>query len=189
LSETFQRKGYSIDRGILEAADHFASAFISNTELYTQRLFQKPNLNFITEYILNTLFLSNLLNRINPILLLSLVQGREKPTFYSVVAKEGSFYTLPFQASINAMFQRVSSDLKNDNPDLDIRLLHSTSSLSIKGSSLEEKMIQGHVGSAIKILTPHQIAGIVFGTSGYEATLIDIKDVISFWMKFIPIPT
>jgi CRISPR-associated endonuclease/helicase Cas3 len=90
------------------------------------------------------------------------------------------FYTLPFQASINAMFQRVSTDLESDNPDLDIRLLHSASSLAIKGDAVEEKTLQGHIGSAIKILTPHQIAGIVFGTSGYEATLIDIKgcDVI-----------
>jgi CRISPR-associated endonuclease/helicase Cas3 len=176
----FKEKGYCIDRGILEAADHFASAFINNTKFYSQRLFQKPNLNFY--------------NRTHPQYPLSMKSAESNKPHTIVVACTGAgktdflfrrckgriFYTLPFQASINAMFQRVSSDLKNDNPDLDIRLLHSTSSLSIKGSSLEEKMIQGHVGSAIKILTPHQIAGIVFGTSGYEATLIDIKgcDVI-----------
>lgn len=176
----FKEKGYSVDRGILEAADHFASALIDKTEVYTRRLFQKPNLNFY--------------NRRHPLYPLSLKSAESDKPHTIVVACTGAgktdflfrrckgrvFYTLPFQASINAMFQRVSGDLKKDNPDLDIRLLHSASSLAIKGRTVEEKIIQGHVGSAVKILTPHQIAGIIFGTNGYEATLIDIKgcDVI-----------
>ena len=176
----FKEKGYSIDRGLLEAADHFASALIDRTETYTQRLFKRPNLNFY--------------NRTHPLYPLSLKSAESNKPHTIVVACTGAgktdflfrrckgrvFYTLPFQASINAMFQRVSADLANDNPDLDIRLLHSASSLTIKGNTVEEKIIQGHIGSSIKILTPHQIAGIVFGTSGYEATLIDIKgcDVI-----------
>jgi CRISPR-associated endonuclease/helicase Cas3 len=176
----FKEKGYSIDRGVLQAADHFASALIYKTDIYSQRLFQIPNLKFF--------------NRTHPLYPLSLKSADSKKPHTMVVACTGAgktdflfrrckgrvFYTLPFQASINAMFQRVSSNLESDNPDLDIRLLHSASSLAIKGTTIEEKIIQGHVGSAIKILTPHQIAGIVFGTSGYEATLIDIKgcDVI-----------
>lgn len=176
----FKEKGYSIDRGLLQAADHFASALIDKTEAYSQRLFQMPNLAFF--------------NRTHPLYPLSLQSAESDRSHTIVVACTGAgktdflfrrckgrvFYTLPFQASINAMFQRVSGDLKGDNPDLDIRLLHSASSLAIKGKAVEEKIIQGHVGSAIKILTPYQIAGIVFGTSGYEATLIDIKgcDVI-----------
>ncbi len=176
----FKEKGYSIDRGLLEAADHFASALIDKTEIYIKRLFQKPDLNFY--------------NRIHPLYPLSLKSAESCKPHSIVVACTGAgktdflfrrckgrvFYTLPFQASINAMFQRVSTDLESDNPDLDIRLLHSASSLAIKGNAVEEKILQGHIGSAIKILTPHQIAGIVFGTSGYEATLIDIKgcDVI-----------
>lgn len=176
----FKEKGYSINRGILEAADHFASAFIDKTEFYTQRLFQKPNLNFYS--------------RINPQYPLSMKSTESNKPHTIVVACTGAgktdflfrrckgrvFYTLPFQASINAMFQRVSGELKKDNPNLDIRLLHSASSLAINGNTVEEKIIQGHIGSAIKILTPHQIAGIIFGTNGYEATLIDIKgcDVI-----------
>ena len=175
-----KEKGYSIYRGVLQAADHFASALIDKTYIYSQRLFRIPNLKFF--------------NRKHPLFPLSLKSADSKKPHTMVVACTGAgktdflfrrckgrvFYTLPFQASINAMFQRVSSNLESDNPDLDIRLLHSASSLAIKGRTIEEKIIQGHVGSAIKILTPHQIAGIVFGTSGYEATLIDIKgcDVI-----------
>lgn len=176
----FKEKGYSIDRGILEAADHFASALIDKTEIYTRRLFRKPNLSFY--------------NRMHPLYPLSMKSVESNKPHTIVVACTGAgktdflfrrckgrvFYTLPFQASINAMFHRVSNDLAIDNPELDIRLLHSASSLAINGKAVEEKIIQGHIGSSIKILTPHQIAGIIFGTSGYEATLIDIKgcDVI-----------
>ena len=146
----FKEKGYSIDRGLLEAADHFASALIDRTETYTQRLFKRPNLNFY--------------NRTHPLYPLSLKSAESNKPHTIVVACTGAgktdflfrrckgrvFYTLPFQASINAMFQRVSADLANDNPDLDIRLLHSASSLTIKGNTVEEKIIQGHIGSSIK---------------------------------------
>lgn len=178
--KVFRQKGYSDYRGLLQASDHFASALIEKTAIYTNRLFQTPNLNFFS--------------RKHPLYPLSIKDASSEKPHTIVVACTGAgktdflfrrchgriFYTLPFQASINAMFNRVSHDLANDNPDLDIRLLHSASSLAIKGNQIEEKIIQGHVGSAIKILTPHQIAGIIFGTSGYEATLIDIKgcDVI-----------
>ncbi|GAH08139.1 unnamed protein product, partial [marine sediment metagenome] len=69
---------------------------------------------------------------------------------------------------------------KTDNPDVDIRLLHSASKIVLGKKSPEEKALQGHIGSAIKILTPHQIASIIFGTAAYEATILDIKgnDVI-----------
>lgn len=177
---TFKQKGYSSNRGLLQAADHFASALIDKTGVYSKRLFQKPNLSFF--------------NRTHPLYPLSLKSAESQKPYTIVLACTGAgktdflfrrcegrvFYVLPFQASINAMFHRISSDLASDNPELDIRLLHSASSLAISGRTIEEKIIQGHIGSSIKILTPHQIAGIIFGTNGYEATLIDIKgcDVI-----------
>ncbi len=176
----FKEKGYSIDRGLLQAADHFASALIDKTEMYVKPLFQKPNLSFFNRaHILYPLSLKST-DSSKPHTLVVACTGAGKTDFLFRRCKGRVFYTLPFQASINAMFQRVSADLKNDNPKLDIRLLHSASSLAIKGKTVEEKIIQGHVGSSIKILTPHQIAGIVFGTNGYEAILIDIKgcDVI-----------
>lgn len=175
-----KEKGYSVYRGLLQASDHFASALIDKTEYYTQRLFQKPNLNFYNRthpfYPLST----KSADSTKPHTIVVACTGAGKTDYLFRRCKGRVFYTLPFQSSINAMFQRVSTDLKDDNPDLDIRLLHSASSLAIRGQIVEEKIIQGHVGSAIKILTPHQIAGIIFGTSGYEATLIDIKgcDVI-----------
>ncbi|KAA6329196.1 hypothetical protein EZS27_021980, partial [termite gut metagenome] len=84
------------------------------------------------------------------------------------------FYTLPFQASINAMYERVCRDL-NGKVD-DIRILHSISRLIIDDKNrLEEKVIQDKFGSSIKILTPHQLASIVFGTKGYESILFDLQ--------------
>ncbi|WP_229376240.1 CRISPR-associated helicase Cas3' [Fibrella aquatilis] len=90
------------------------------------------------------------------------------------------FYTLPFQASINSMYERLKHDMGKDNPDLDIRVLHAASRLTVEKNKYEEKTIQGHMGSAVKVLTPHQLASVVFGTRGYEATLMDLRgcDVI-----------
>jgi len=87
---------------------------------------------------------------------------------------------LPFQASINAMFVRIKDELKDHNPGLNIGLLHSSSRIQAGITDTEEKMYQDKVGAAIKVLTPHQIAGIVFGIRGYEAMILDLKgcDVI-----------
>ncbi|WP_320019518.1 CRISPR-associated helicase Cas3' [Labilibaculum manganireducens] len=175
-----KEQGYSEWRGLLMAADHFASALSGKTDEYLGRLFNKPNLDFF--------------KRTSKLYPLSLISADSNNTHTMVVACTGAgktdylfrrckgrvFYTLPFQASINAMYKRVKNDLLKDNPDLDIRLLHSASSIVLNGKSHEEKIIQGHVGASIKVLTPHQIAAIAFGTNGYEAMLMDIKgcDVI-----------
>ena len=175
-----RERGYSEWRGLLMAADHFASALPENYEPYLKRLFQNPNLNFF--------------NRQHSLYPLSIINAQSDKKHTMVVACTGAgktdflfrrckgrvFYTLPFQASINAMYNRVKNDLKKDNPDLDIRLLHASSAITAKGATIEEKIIQGHVGSSIKVLTPHQIAAIAFGTNGYEAMIADIKgcDVI-----------
>ena len=84
------------------------------------------------------------------------------------------FYTLPFQASINAMYERFKRDL-NDT-DAEIHLLHAASSLKMEGKKLEEKIMQRHIGASVKILTPHQIASLVFATKGYEALIADLHD-------------
>lgn len=176
----FKQKGYSVKRGLLQASDHFASALIDKTELYSYRLFKKPNLEYYNrKHPLYPLSLKDASSN-KPHTIVTACTGAGKTDYLFRRCKGRVFYTLPFQASINAMFHRVSHDLSADNLDLDIRLLHSASSLAMKGKQVEEKIIQGHIGSSIKILTPHQIAGIIFGTNGYEATLIDIKgcDVI-----------
>jgi len=161
----------------LNSADFFASAFENDTKKYLANTFKTPDLSFF--------------NRTHELFPLSLRNADSEKSHTIVVASTGAgktdflfrrtkrrvFYTLPFQASINAMFRRVKNDLSKTNPKLDIRLLHSASKI---GKNTEEKTLQGLVGSSIKVLTPHQIASIVFGTSGYEAVLLDLKgnDVI-----------
>ncbi|WP_205502507.1 CRISPR-associated helicase Cas3' [Rufibacter psychrotolerans] len=168
--------GYSEWKGLLMAADHFASALVHRTASQLNPLFKAPNLNHY--------------NRVSELHPLSLISAASEKRHTLVTAPTGAgktdflmrrcsgrvFYTLPFQASINAMYNRFCGDLKEDNPDLHIRLLHSSSSLIIEKGKVEEKILQGHIGASIKVLTPHQMAGIVFGTNGYEALIMDLKD-------------
>lgn len=166
--------GYSVWRGLMNAADYFASALDYSTPENLEKTFKIPDISFY--------------NRKNEMYPLSLINTVSKKQHTIVVAPTGAgktdflfrrtnkrvFYTLPFQASINAMFERVKNDLKETNPELDIRLLHSASKI-VAGKNREEKALQNLVGSAIKVLTPHQIASVVFGTNGYESVLLDLK--------------
>jgi CRISPR-associated endonuclease/helicase Cas3 len=174
-----KKKGYSEWRGLLMGADHFASSLIDKTESQTKRIFKTPNLSFY--------------NRENELYPLSLKNAQSEKRHTIVVASTGAgktdylfrrckrrvFYTLPFQASINAMYKRVGNDLEKDNPDIDIRVLHSTSVI-VKRKEEEETALQNLIGSSVKILTPHQLATIALGMKGYEAMILDLKgcDVI-----------
>ena len=178
--ETIQKQGYSEWKGLLMAADHFASAMINETQKQLLKLFKTPNLDFFDrKHELYPLSLIDA-NSIKKHTLVVASTGAGKTDFLFRRCKKRIFYTLPFQASINAMYKRVANDLKEKNPDLDIRVLHSASRVVLKNKTTEEKTLQGLIGSSIKILTPHQIASIIFGTRAFEATILDIKgnDVI-----------
>lgn len=172
--------GYSEWRGVLMGADHFASALINLTEKELSKCFKKPNLSFF--------------ERKHPLFPLSMIDSSSSKKHTLVVACTGAgktdylfrrcnkrvFYTLPFQASINAMFKRVAKDIESDNPDLDIRVLHASSSVIKRKGDVEEEVLQSLFGSSVKILTPHQLASIAFGLKGYETLILDLKgcDVI-----------
>jgi CRISPR-associated endonuclease/helicase Cas3 len=175
-----RERGYSEWRGLLMAADYFASALSSKTEDYLERIFKKPNLDFYNRQDgLYPLSLKNAFSEKKHTMVVAST-GAGKTDFLFRRCKGRVFYTLPFQASINAMYKRVKNDIASKNPNMDIRLLHAASKIVLEGKSREEKIIQGHVGAAVKVLTPHQIAAIAFGTNGYEAMIMDIKgcDVI-----------
>ena len=174
-----RKKGYSEWRGLLMGSDHFASSLIDKTDSETQRIFKTPNLDFY--------------NRQHPLYPLSYKDANSSRKHTIVIACTGAgktdflfrrckgrvFYTLPFQASINAMYKRVGSDLEKNNPDIDIRVLHSTS-IIVKRKKDEETALQNLMGSSVKIMTPHQLATIALGMKGYEAMILDLKgcDVI-----------
>ncbi len=169
--------GWSSWKGLMVAADHFASALADKTEKKLNNIFKTPNLNFY-EQRENVLYPLSLIksnsNKKHTIVTAS--TGAGKTDFLLRRCKGRVFYILPFQASINAMYNRIKNDLDKSNPNLDIRLLHGSSSITIENGKIEERMLQNKVGASIKVLTPHQLASVVFGIRGFESILLDIKD-------------
>ena len=160
------------------AADHMASAMETEFEMPLDKLFIKPDLSFY--------------DRRNELYPLSMISADSVKKHTLVTAPTGAgktdclmrrcrgrvFYTLPFQASINAMYDRIKNDLSDT--DAQIYLLHAASKLKVEGNKVEECIMQRHVGASVKVLTPHQMASIVFGIKGYEAMALDLRgcDVI-----------
>lgn len=169
-----KENGWSKWRGLLMSADHFASAFGEYTNKNLKKLFEIPDLNFyFGEDRKSKLYPLSLIstNVLKKHTLVVAPTGAGKTDFLLKRCNGRIFYTLPFQASINAMWERF----KNTIPNKDIRLLHATSKIVV-GKNIEERIIQPLVGSSIKILTPHQMAAIIFGVSGYESAMLDMED-------------
>lgn len=156
------------------AADHFASALTHEAADQLPLLFKKPQLEYF--------------NRRHELYPLSLMAAAQPQRHTLVVASTGAgktdylfrrcrgrvFYTLPFQASINSMYQRLRKADKEKPFGGSIRLLHATSQLVENRGKVEEEL-QSLVGASVKILTPHQLAAIVFGTPGFEAVMLDVR--------------
>jgi len=171
-------KGWSPLKGLLRGADHFGSAFTHEVEDVLKRTFQKPDLQKFhekrtTDWLYPLAEIST--DDFRPHTLVVAPTGAGKTDFLLRRCRGRVFYTLPFQASINAMFDRIQHAV----PQADIRLLHATSRLKTNGN-LVEQTLQPLIGAAVKVLTPHQIASIIFGTSGYETVMLDLRgtDVI-----------
>lgn len=165
-------------KGLLMAADHFASALEEKAESATDKLFIKPNLSFYNrQHHLYPLSLVSIDDE-RQHTLVTAPTGAGKTDFLLRRCKGRVFYTLPFQASINAMYDRIKNDLKETNAQ--VYLLHAASNLKVKDGKVEERIMQRHIGASVKVMTPHQMASIVFGIKGYEAMLLDLKgcDVI-----------
>lgn len=174
-----KKTGWSPYRGLLKAADHFGSALIDKTEESLSHTFDIPNLSYYHDEIRKNSFypLSELDvndNRMHTLVVAP--TGAGKTDFLMRRTKGRVFYTLPFQASINAMWDRF----KKVVPNKDIRVLHAISKLVVGKENIDEQLLQPLVGSSIKVLTPYQLAAIVFSISGYESILLDVKgcDVI-----------
>lgn len=165
-------------KGLLMAADHFASALEVKAESATNKLFIKPDLSFYNrQHHLYPLSMVST-DDVRQHTLVTAPTGAGKTDFLLRRCRGRVFYTLPFQASINAMYDRIKNDLKET--DAQVFLLHAASNLKVKDGKLEERIMQRHIGASVKVMTPHQMASIVFGIKGYEAMLLDLKgcDVI-----------
>lgn len=163
---------YSKWKGLLMAADHMASALETKEEMPLDKLFIKPDLRFY--------------NRKNALYPLSEISAEDSRKHTIVTAPTGAgktdfllrrcrgrvFYTLPFQASINAMYDRIKQDLSGTNAM--VYLLHAASGIKLEKDNIEERIMQRLVGASVKVMTPHQMASIVFGIKGYEAMALDL---------------
>lgn len=171
--------GWSPLRGLLMSADHFASAFIEKTQNKLRNLFIVPDLSFYRnpKRKSNLYPLSNIETKnTKPHTIVVAPTGAGKTDFLLKRCNGRIFYTLPFQASINAMYERIKEDIQKENPNIDekVRVLHSTSALLVKGNK-ETEILQHFGGASIKVLTPHQLAAIIFGTAGYESIMLDLQ--------------
>ena len=171
-------KGCSEWRGLLMAADHMASAMEAEFEMPLDKLFIKPDLSFYDRR--NDLYPLSMISAdsVRKHTLVTAPTGAGKTDFLMRRCRGRVFYTLPFQASINAMYDRIKNDLSDT--DAQIYLLHAASKLKVEGNKVEECIMQRHVGASVKVLTPYQMASIVFGIKGYEAMAMDLRgcDVI-----------
>ncbi len=171
--------GYSQWKGVLVAADHLASAMSCYEKSLEHKLFIVPDISYYHSRK-NILYPLSLVptDDERKHTLVTAPTGAGKTDFLIRRCKGRMFYTLPFQASINAMYDRIKNDLKDT--DADVRLLHAASSIKLEHGKIEENILQRHIGASVKVLTPHQLAALVFGTKGYEALIVDMKgcDVI-----------
>lgn len=170
---------WSALRGVLMAADHFASAMVDRTATEIQQTFKLPNVSAFDPkepggvlFPLSDVSVSN--HRRHTLVVAPTGSGK---TNFLMRRCHGRriFYTLPFQASINAMWLRFKKLL----PDAGVRMQHAASRLVLKQEDAdrfeEEYPLHGLVGASIKVLTPHQLATIVFGLPGFEAVMLDLK--------------
>ena len=168
-----RKVGCSEWRGLMMAADHMASAIETISEMPLDKLFIKPDLSFYNRqselYPLSMITVDNDKKHT----LVTAPTGAGKTDFLLRRCHGRVFYTLPFQASINAMYDRIKRDLSDT--DAQVYLLHAASNLKVKDGKVEESIMQRHVGASVKVLTPHQMASVVFGIKGYEAMAMDLR--------------
>lgn len=173
--------GWSKYKGLLVSSDHLASALSEKIIYITPTLFDFPDLSYFHSVKRKSevypLSLINVNNE-RPHTLVTAPTGAGKTDFLMRRCKSRVFYTLPFQASINAMYERFRACLPDET---DVRVLHAASRMILHDkNTYEERALQTKVGAAIKVLTPHQLAALICGTRGFESIAVDITgcDVI-----------
>lgn len=168
-------------RGLLMAADHFGSAYAHDAAEKAAALFSDPDAADVYgpsgRYAPSEAYPLSLRDAEaadpRPHTLVVAPTGAGKTNFLFCRCRGRVFYTLPFQASINAMAGRVKGDLGDG---ADVRRLHAASGVGPSdGDAEEDVQLQRLPGAAVKVLTPHQLAAVVFGTAGHEAVALDLR--------------
>lgn len=171
--------GWSKWRGLLNSADYMASAFHDKFDEIEKNLFHKPNMDFYHQRgekaneIQFPLAKKQIVSDKKHTLVVS-PTGSGKTDFLMRRAKSRVYYCLPFQASINAMTNRFRKELNLN--DKQVRMQHASSRISDAAASQIGIDLQNFGGASIKVLTPFQIAGILFCHQGFESLLLDIQN-------------
>jgi len=176
-------KNYSFWKGLLVASDHLASSVNDKVYDVLARSFIPPDLSWYHDSARqNDLYPLSKIDVTDPRLhtLVTAPTGAGKTDFLLRRCHGRVFYLLPFQASINAMFDRFRATIPGEEA---VRILHAASRLILanaKKNSWTERAVQDKAGAPIKVLTPYQVASIAFGTRGFESMLVDLHgcDVI-----------
>ena len=183
--------GWSAYRGLLMSADHFGSGYKYEAGKQSASLFGMPDWSAFVARTKSSrahLYPLSLIPSDDPRqhTIVTAPTGAGKTDFLIRRCRQRIFYTLPFQASINAMHARFTADM----PGADVRRLHSASRVNLdafeeKSQGSNEKVnedldLQQHPGAAVKVLTPHQLVSLTLLTPGHEAVALDIRgqDVI-----------
>jgi CRISPR-associated endonuclease/helicase Cas3 len=169
--------GWSEWRGLLMMADHFASAYVNEAADKAARLFEAPDLATFSARRSELFPLSTTpAHDPRPHTLLIAPTGAGKTEYLLRRCRGRVFYVLPFQASINAMYLRLAGDLLRAGVPADVRRLHAASMVPLHGEGeMGDETLQRHPGAAIKVMTPHQLACIAFGTAGHELMALDVR--------------
>lgn len=165
--------GFSIERGLFQMADHFASAY-EGSEERSQRLDELcviPNIDYYKgkdeKYPLS-LISSDTTKRHTIVIAPT---GCGKTNFMMKRCTKRIFYTLPFQASINAMYLRFKKELG----DYRMGIKHSgMKSVDFMGE--DDKKLSNLFGLPLKVMTPFQIFCLLLALKGHEKTTIDVQN-------------
>lgn len=165
--------GYSLYRGLLMMADHFSSCFENNEERLNNisKLFEVPNINCYESQ--NERYPLSLINsnKEKKHTLCVAPTGVGKTNFMMKRTTKRVFYTLPYQASINAMFNRINNDIGNEYL---VGLKHSSIN-SISFIDEKIKTLSSFYGMPVKVITPFQIMGVILRLKGYESLILDLQ--------------
>jgi CRISPR-associated endonuclease/helicase Cas3 len=176
-------------RGLMIAADHMASALEQGSAGFLiPPLFGLPNLSRFERTSELFPLSKRSANDPKPHTLVVAPTGAGKTDYLMRRCRGRIFYTLPFQASIDAMYGRLAKgDLDRNVPpmipesdDIRIHRLHGASRLQTGDDNELHTLLQPFSGASVKVLTPYQLAAVALAAPGFEALALDLKgqDVI-----------
>lgn len=184
-----QERRLSEWRGLMIAADHMASALEQgNAGFLLPSLFEIPDLSRF-ERISELFPLSQrAADDSRPHTLVVAPTGAGKTDYLMRRCRKRVFYTLPFQASIDAMYGRFAKGdpdrnvppMIPENDGIRIHRLHGASRLQTDDRNELDTLLQPFAGASVKVLTPYQLAAVALAAPGFEALALDLKgqDVI-----------